>query len=314
MTPAFLLARGNLPMVEENTRVLWACTGCLACRENCDHRNPVASTLLAARAEARTAGAVPEVVRHALASAVDTRTLFTQKLRKAAGSYADPSARWSLLVGCDQTEEDAVATVRLAALLLGEPVRLPISCCGNLFLRAGDHQGFLREAQGLLEELGPTQLLVADPGCLSVLRETLETLGVGRISCELLLERAFSSFGRFERVHTEHPVRYHDSCTLGRGLGVYDPPRALLSRILDGRPAEFTYHHAQSRCAGGGALAELVWPDIANRMTDARIAEHTSLGGGTIVAASTTSVARFRARGANAYNLYTLLSSALPER
>ena len=46
MSTAFFAARGDVPLSESFDAPAWACTGCYACREACDHRNEVAHTLV----------------------------------------------------------------------------------------------------------------------------------------------------------------------------------------------------------------------------------------------------------------------------
>src|SRR5215472_15353459 len=50
MSMAHFAAHGDVPLDHSHAAPAWACTGCYACREACDHRNDVASTLFDARA------------------------------------------------------------------------------------------------------------------------------------------------------------------------------------------------------------------------------------------------------------------------
>ena len=45
MTTAWLASRGLVEVDADHAMTAWACTGCHACRDRCDHRNPVAATL-----------------------------------------------------------------------------------------------------------------------------------------------------------------------------------------------------------------------------------------------------------------------------
>src|ERR1700729_2095037 len=49
MSVAWMAAHGDVPVDASHGAPAWACTGCHACRESCDHRNPVADVLLDAR-------------------------------------------------------------------------------------------------------------------------------------------------------------------------------------------------------------------------------------------------------------------------
>src|SRR5277367_1945916 len=59
MSLSYFAAHGDVPLDASFAAPAWACTGCMACRESCDHRNDVASTLFDARAAMMDAGVAP---------------------------------------------------------------------------------------------------------------------------------------------------------------------------------------------------------------------------------------------------------------
>ena len=64
MSVSWFAARGDVELSKDVASVTYACTGCLRCKENCDHDNPVAETLAAGRADYFERGlAHPEAVR-----------------------------------------------------------------------------------------------------------------------------------------------------------------------------------------------------------------------------------------------------------
>jgi Fe-S oxidoreductase len=146
--------------------------------------------------------------------------------------------------------------------------------------------------------------LVADPGCAVL-------LGPGRsVTPVELAARQLESFKPISFAEAA-PLRWHDPCQLGRGLGQYQAPRAVLTRLLGGAPEEFICRREHASCSGAGALLPLTMPRHAARIADARIAEHRRLGGGTIVTACGSALRRFRARGAPALDLVTLMRRSL---
>jgi Fe-S oxidoreductase len=104
-------------------------------------------------------------------------------------------------------------------------------------------------------------------------------------------------------------VRYHDACQLGRGLGEYDAPRALLERALGRPPREFRQNRGAARCSGGGGLLPTTRPETASQIAAERVREHERLGGGKIVTACARSLTQFRAAGADAVDLVTVIRS-----
>ena len=63
-------------------------------------------------------------------------------------------------------------------------------------------------------------------------------------------------------------VTYHDSCHLRRGLGVVEPPRALL-RAIPG--VEFVEMEESDRCCGFGGVFSVKYPQVSCRITERKI-------------------------------------------
>ena len=106
-------------------------------------------------------------------------------------------------------------------------------------------------------------------------------------------------------------VRWHDPCQLGRGLGRYDEPRAILTAITGRAPSEFQRHHEHGECSGAGGLIPATRPETSRAIAASRIGEHDALGGGTIVTHCGSSLHRFRKSGARAEDLVSLIARAI---
>ncbi len=106
------------------------------------------------------------------------------------------------------------------------------ACCGRPLMLAGQYQA----AQKLIEfnrekiiESGATTLLVSCPICYKVFRDDYE---LGQITIkhhsEYFLELVEQ--GKISLKKSDKSIVYHDPCELGRGCGVYAPPRTLLAK------------------------------------------------------------------------------------
>jgi Fe-S oxidoreductase len=304
MTNAFDAARTG-ELSPERAALAWACSNCFRCREACDHRNPVTETLNDARADYVALGQAPAAVTALLARQGDLmaeHTAAIAELSTTPGVRADASR--ALLLGCRYARvfpDEARAAIRLAVGLVG-PVRLLDGCCGAWQRAAGAaaeadvSRGRLAAAVGKGK-----RLLVSDPRCALELRELAPTT---------LVELASRHSERFRPVVAAGSFRYHDSCALGRGLGLYDEPRALLSRVV-GAALELESERQLSRCSGGGGILPVSMPDVAKAAGQRLVAEHERLGGGTLVTGCASSLSQLRRAGANAIDLITLLESAL---
>jgi Fe-S oxidoreductase len=320
MSMAYFAARGDVPVDAVHAAPAWACTGCFACREACDHKNEVAPALMDARAAMMALGAAPEAAQAvvdrfparqiALAAAVAALETETEG---AAAMGREPAA---VLVGCGYVErspEVAKDALRAAAFLLDRPVRPVRACCGLPLLYAGDRSGFVEALRVLAREVAAAPAFVAiDPGCARALLVEAPRLGVEVLKPEIFVDLAARSLDRLQPIADVGPVRYHDPCQLGRGLGRYDEPRAILARITGSAPARFLRERAQGECSGAGGLLPATRPESSRAIADARIAEHREHGGGTLVTACASSLHRFRTRGERAEDLVSLVARAIP--
>src|SRR5215467_11998433 len=60
MSSTYYVANESVPAEVPHAAPAWACTGCFACRESCEHRNDVTGTLLDARAALASIRLLPE--------------------------------------------------------------------------------------------------------------------------------------------------------------------------------------------------------------------------------------------------------------
>jgi Fe-S oxidoreductase len=316
MSAVWMAAHADVPLDPSHAAPAWACTGCYGCREACDHKNPVADVLFDGRNALTRRGVAPAAAMAVLRGFArhDRRTrAAVQRLSRDAavrdriGDGEGPA----LLVGCgyaralhDEARDAAVAT----AALLQTRIALIEGCCGLPLRQAGDTDAFARHARGMKQRLDAhSRVVVADPGCALALEhmyphararilppvEPLVSLAARHIGA-LCPER-----GGYRGAHDppRGPVRWHDPCQLGRGLGIYDAPRAVLARMLGRPPDEFDDHRNESVCSGGGGLLPATMPDVARAMGDARVRAHARAGGGRIVTACASSLLGRTARG-----------------
>jgi Fe-S oxidoreductase len=321
MSLAYFAGRGDVPLDREHAAVAWACTGCHACRDRCDHKNDVAGTLLAARAEAFSHQAAPTSVLGVVAGFPERRSECARAVREIQPDEL-PAGTPALLIGCtyarhtpDVARDALFATERLA----GGAKRAVRSCCGLPLLQAGDQEGFTKAARALAEELaGAPSLTVVDPGCARALLVEAPRFGVRLPPIEIfvdlaarVLARGAGALPKHERTATNGAVRWHDPCQLGRGLGRFEEPRAVLEAITGERPREFQRAREEAECSGGGSLVPVTRPRAARAMAEARVDAHRASGGGTLVTGCAQSLHRFRKAGEAAEDLVTLVARSL---
>jgi dimethylglycine catabolism B len=298
MSSTYFIARGDVAVEPSLAVAPWACTGCGACTQRCDHKNDVSKVLFDARAALRGAGALPP-------------SLSERPPQKTTERAPANKQSIALIVGCSYGARETADAIAVAQRLASGPVVVVPDCCGRNLEASGEPHAFESKRAELSEYLGQfSGVLVADAGCA----ETLIRRYPKQLSVSLLLSLALRELARLGPLPPKTfpgPVRFHDPCALGRSLGEYEAPRALLTKILGETPAEFPYARERAHCSGGGGLLPLTMPEVAGAIAQTRCMEHESAGGGTIVTACAASLAMFRAADADAVDLVTFLRQSL---
>src|SRR5262249_32517380 len=123
MSMAYFVANGSVAASKSFAEPAWACTGCFACRETCDHKNDVAGTLLAARAALVTEGLAPEGAMRAIARFDAVRERYAHGVGElAARPGVRAEAETAMVVGCTYVHAaraEAEAAVDAGASLAG---------------------------------------------------------------------------------------------------------------------------------------------------------------------------------------------------
>jgi Fe-S oxidoreductase len=319
MSMAYFVANESVALAPSFAQPAWACTGCFGCREHCDHENDVTGTLFDARDALVLAGEAPEGAKRVLDRFTESSKVLG-KLASRVGGWIDERSRVAVLVGCEHARrgtDAAVDTVVAAARLTGGKVALVDVCCGAPLLYAGDRARFVAQGESMARTLADRErVVVGDAGCAAALRVHHPAAGVKMpVPVEHFSELAERELGRLGRLDGEiagGPVRWHDPCQLGRGLGVYDAPRQVLSRVLGRAPDEFERKREDARCSGAGGLLPITMPEVAGGIAEQRLADHERSGGGTIVTACASSMRSFQKKGhARVIDLATLVLRAL---
>jgi heterodisulfide reductase subunit D len=76
---------------------------------------------------------------------------------------------------------------------------------------------------------------------------------------------------KFKGLHAK--VTYHDPCDLGRGCGVYEPPRKVIKAIPELTYVELPLNRRYSTCCGGGGDLEMIDADLVNKIAETLVDE-----------------------------------------
>jgi Fe-S oxidoreductase len=236
--------------------IVWFCAGCRRCEQACPESIPISSIAASARGLAFSSGQglVPQSHRRAVDN---IRTKLNPFGRPFAGfpEFEKEKARYVVFLGClgnFRKRRSARRTLELLRHLGVDFTTVRESCSGGFLADMGLLDQSYRGADSNLRAIlakGTDRVLFQCPTCMLTMRD--HPLYAGRLATEHLT--SFLARLDLPRVSPARgPVAYHDACRMGRGLGLYAPPRAVLARAgIEVRELDETRERAE--CAGFGA-------------------------------------------------------------
>jgi Fe-S oxidoreductase len=267
------LAVGVVPEVI-HPDVIWACTTCRACEEQCPVMISYVDKIVDMRRNlVMLRGEFPAELQKTF-SALETNGNPWNITRMDRGAWSDgldvplmsdkPDASVLYWVGCaasydDRAKKIARATVKLLreagvdfAILGSEE-----TCTGDPARRAGNEHLFMMLAEqnaAALNQYKPRKILTTCPHCFNTLANEYPDFGakfeVVHHTDYLLGLLAEGKIKPTKGVKAK--VAYHDSCYLGRYNGVYEQPREVLKRIPGVELVEATMNRDKGLCCGAG--------------------------------------------------------------
>ena len=314
MNVAHAVLTGTSAMTEDASKAVHACTGCGRCSSFCQHGNQPATALFAAREATIHAATQPAGSSSTVATFLQSQNPLGADLTALVAPWRATSAvRHQLFPGCVTLakQSDVIDDTLTVAAAFGAPMavaRNSSMCCGYPLYAAGSMEQFRAHAQQFVKSFDmPPELLVLDPGCVMTLKTLYARVGVRlsarvRTAVEVLAEN-------LPHAPVKPPlpesVAYHDACHLGRGLGQYEEPRALLQRAVR-HTVEAVSSRNESGCSGGGGLLPRTQPDVAVEIAKSQVGQFA--GAFTSVATTcTTSKRMFERAGHRSEHLMSVL-------
>ena len=195
-----------------------------------------------------------------------------------AGAYEDRAKKTTQAVA----ELLNIAGVSFAVLGDGE------TCTGDPARRAGNEfvfQGLAQQNAEVLKEAGATKVVATCAHCFNTLKNEYQQVGIELdvIHHTQLLNRLVRD-GRLTPVAPAdssldgQKITYHDPCYLGRHNDVYEPPRELLGVIPGTTFEEMPRNQTKSFCCGAGGARMWMEENIGTRINLNRTTEAVETG------------------------------------
>ncbi len=284
-------------------KVLWQCTSCGACENQCPVGIEHLPLIIGARRGLVSNGDAPEylggVYNHLerrgniWGLSYDQREKF---VASAALATFDPTKHDVLVwLGCAGAfEADFQKSLRsLFEVLSARRVRYGVlakeRCTGDPAKRTGNEYIFQELARANIADLksaGPKKILTSCPHCVKTIGDDYRRLGyeVDIVHSAVFVEEITRDL-RGTGAGRES-VTFHDPCYLGRYGGHVDEPRELLTRF-GAEISEPVRNRENPYCcgAGGGLLFADKEEEPGSRISDVRFQQLRETGAGTVVTA-----------------------------
>lgn len=144
-------------------------------------------------------------------------------------------------------------------------------CCGRPLILSGrreEAQAMIQRNTELILTSGADTLLVTCPICFKVFKEEYNLPGIRVVHHSQYLNELVKS-GALKVEKEDTKMVYHDPCELGRGCGIYEEPRELLSKVCELVPAG--HERDESICCGGSVGSITLSHEERVHITDAAV-------------------------------------------
>ena len=158
-------------------------------------------------------------------------------------------------------------------------------CCGRPMWMAGrikEAMQMMLKNTEIIRSSGAGTLLLSCPICYRIFREKYKLDGIRIVHHTEFIDGLISQ-GRLDVADEGRRFVYHDPCELGRGCGIYEQPRSVLSRI--GTLVEAEKNRKESICCGGSVGSLSLGFDKRRVMTENALANLTVASPDVIVTA-----------------------------
>jgi heterodisulfide reductase subunit D len=291
------LINNDLKWSQNLANVLYACTTCGNCTENCrfgKFKDFLVDIIEAARVEAFQNGFCPENQKFLLERIEDLNNFNpygeknTDNVELKEKYNLPDKAEWVYYIGC--TSNYRQQKLRDATLRLLKKVGINFTvidehCCTSPLIRTGQIDlvsDFMNYNINQINNAGASKVITSCAGCYKTLKKDYKKLGAdlgfevlhtGELIKNLLDKKKIKITSNFDKT-----ITYHDPCHLGRHMDMYEIPREIIQSIPEIKFVEMKRNRENAWCCGAGGGVKIGYPDWALEISKERLDEAKKTG------------------------------------
>jgi len=288
-------------------KVLWQCTTCMACVQECPVMIEHLDSIVDMRRDlVLTESQFPAGLNNVFKSLETNFTPWAfnpaDRAEWAEGlgvktMEEDPNCEYLFWVGCAGSFDDRYKKVSQAFAKLMQKADIEFrilgtqeKCNGDTARRLGNEylaQMFMMENVETLNHYNVQKIVTACPHCYHSLKNEYRQFG-GHYEVfhhTELIDEMIDSKKITLKENGKTDMTYHDSCYLGRYNDVYDPPRKSLNEVNGINLIEMARNKDKGFCCGAGGGRMFLEDEEGGRINEERTREALETGADTIASA-----------------------------
>lgn len=291
------LIKGEVEWNGRASDVLYACSTCGNCMENCrfdKFKHFLVDFIELGRAEAVKHGSCPEDQQKLLERTINTD--YNNPYGEANSDnealkteYGLPDeAEWVYFIGCTSNYRQKVlrdATLRFLKKARIDFTLIDEHCCTSPLIRTGQTEpvkDFMNYNMQKIQEAGASKVITSCAGCFRTFREDFAKQGVPHefeiVHTSEVIKQLLDEHKLVFNSEYEATVTYHDPCHLGRHCGIYEIPRDVYKQIPGINLVEMERNRENAWCCGAGGGVKIGYPDWSVEISKERLDEAKKTG------------------------------------
>ncbi len=286
------IINGDLKWSHNLANILYACTTCGNCIENCrfDKFNDFLVDIIEiARAEGVKKGFCPE-----------KQKILLERIKNSEmnNPYGEPNsnnedlkkiynlpdkAEWVYFIGCTSNYRQKTlrdATIRFFKKAKVDFTLIDEHCCCSPIMRTGQIDpvnDFMNYNITHINKTGAKKVITSCAGCYRTMKKDWLKLGADygfEVYHTVELVKKLLDEGRLNfKSEYNKTVTYHDPCHLGRHMGIYEVPREVYGKIPGINLVEMRRNRENAWCCGAGGGVKIGYPEWSVEISQERLEE-----------------------------------------